>query len=537
MSSLQEDHAQQKEDHLKEANRQLHVMEDRYRQMIDEVQDYAIILLDPEGNILNWNKGAQHIKLYSQQDIIGKHFSVFYLPEDQRIGLPKQLIHIAAAEGRANHEGWRVRKDGTRFWGNITITAVHDSNGEIVGYSKVTRDLTEKKLAEDQLRASTEELKRKNEELIESEERYHHMVAEVQDYAILLLNTKGEIQNWNAGAASIKGYKASEVIGKNFKIFYPAEDLKNNLPDTLLSMAAQKGKAVQEGWRIRKDGSRFWGSIVITALHNREGQVSGFTKVTRDLTEKKEAEDRLLRYTADLEAKNRELEEFAYIASHDLQEPLRKIETFINVIQSNFNDTSVVERYFDKIKISTQRMSALIKSLLNYSRFLRAPSSISAVDLNALIAIIKTDFDLLIEEKQAVVTVGSLPIVRGSAVQLQQLFANLLSNALKFCGAHPEITISSRVVRREEVIDPADVLLNRPNYFEIVFHDNGIGFDTQFKEQIFIMFRRLHGQDKYSGTGIGLALCKKIAIHHGGHLTAMSQPGKGSDFILYLPVE
>jgi PAS domain S-box-containing protein len=206
---------------------------DLYKRMIEEIQDYAIILMDENGIIRNWNKGAEKIKQYTEEEIIGKHFSIFYLQEDLDTNLPQKLITEAKETGRAGQEGWRKRKDGTKFWGSITITAIHDDNEHVIGFCKVTRDLTEKKIAEDKLRMS--------------EERYHQMIAEVQDYAIILLSEDGIIENWNAGAEYIKGYTAQEVIGKNFELFYTWEDRASGLPGRLLNQARENGKAVQEG--------------------------------------------------------------------------------------------------------------------------------------------------------------------------------------------------------------------------------------------------------------------------------------------------
>ena len=325
-----------------------------YQRMISEIQDYAIILLDEDGIIRSWNKGAQRIKLYSQEEILGRHFSIFYSKEDLAYNLPHILIDEAKKKGRAAQEGWRIRKDGSKFWGSITITALHDDDDNVIGFSKVTRDLTDKKTAEDSLKMS--------------EERYHKMVAEVQDYAIILLDANGVIENWNTGAEFIKGYNSEEIVGRRFDIFYTAEDRENGLPDKLLNQARETGKATQEGWRVRKDGTRFWGMIVITALHNKENDVIGFSKVTRDLTQKKIAEDKLASYTRELEIQNSELEQFAYVASHDLQEPLRKIQTFSELIRENFHDEEFVTKYIGKLDFSAKRMSELIKSLLNYSR-------------------------------------------------------------------------------------------------------------------------------------------------------------------------
>jgi len=520
---------------LRKAYLELKASEERYHKMIDEVQDYAIILLDEKGNVLNWNKGAEKIKLYTSKEIIGQNFSLFYLPEDQKTGLPTQLITEAALKGKAIHEGWRVRKDGTHFWGSTTITALHGENDQIIGFSKVTRDLTEKKLSDDQLRSSSEELKRKNEELKLSEERYHQMIAEVQDYAIVLLNEEGNVQNWNAGAEFIKGYTADEIIGKNFRIFYTKEDREDKLPDRLLNNAIETGKAVQEGWRVRKDGTRFWGSIVITALHNKSGKLIGFSKVTRDLTKKKEADDKLLQYTAELEAKNYELEQFAYIASHDLQEPLRKIQTFTEILRKNIHDENSVNKYFDKITTSAQRMAEMIKSVLNYSRLTKDGSEFTAVDLNIIVANVKTDFELLIEEKKAKIISDPLPVIKGIPLQLTQLFTNLVSNALKFTNTNPSIVIHSKTVTKEEVISNIS-LSGDSKYLLLTFSDNGIGFEQQYANKIFSMFQRLHGKQEYAGTGIGLALCKRIVENHNGYITATSELGKGSIFYVYLPL-
>jgi PAS domain S-box-containing protein len=492
-----------------------------YYKMIEEIEDYAIILLDKNGFIRNWNKGAEKIKLYTEDEVLGKHFSIFYLREDIDNNLPQKLLNEAAKNGRAMHEGWRKRKDGTRFWGSITITAIHDESRNVIGFSKVTRDLTDKKKTEDALKAS--------------EERYHRMIAEVQDYAIILLDENGYIRNWNTGAEKIKGYKSKEIIGKHFSIFYPEEDLKNNLAGKLLQRAREEGKAVHEGWRVRKDGSRFWGTIVITALHGRDNNIIGFSKVTRDLTEKKMAEEKLLAYTHELEVQNSELEQFAYVASHDLQEPLRKIQTFTELIRTNYHNEEFVRRYFNKLDASAERMVLLVKSLLDYSRLSKQKPEKSKVNLNTVLAETKQDLELLIEETKAIITSETLPTVTGNRTQLGQLFFNLLGNSLKFSRSNPLIEISVKTVTKHEIVD-APVLLMKERYFEINFKDNGIGFEQQYAKVIFSLFQRLHGKHEYSGTGIGLALCKKIVENHDGFIQARGEPDKGATFNIYLPV-
>jgi PAS domain S-box-containing protein len=510
-------------------------MENVYQKMITEVEDYAIILLDTEGTIQNWNKGAEQIKQYKGAEAVGRNFRMFYLPEDRAKKIPEQMLEEARLHGRALHEGWRVRKDGTRFWGSITLTALHNDEGEIIGYSKMTRDLTERKTAEDNLKAYSTSLEKTNEALRKSEERYHRMIAEVQDYAIILLNEKGDIQNWNTGAQKIKGYNANEIIGKNFRIFYLPEDQQSGLPQKLIQEAASLGKATHEGWRVRKDGTRFWGSIVITALHNDNGDIIGYSKVTRDLTERKLSEDRAQKYLEELQNQNKELERFAYVASHDLQEPLRKIRTFIDIIQKNVNNQEMVNKFFTKINASAQRMSELIGAVLNYSRLGQELGHTEDVNLNEILNHVIDDFELILEEKNGVIIKDSLPSIKGNELQISQVFSNLIGNALKFSREKPEIRISSKLVDRSGI--PSDSLnLSVGKYLEIVFKDNGIGFEPRYEKRIFSLFERLHGMHEFSGTGIGLALCKRIMENHGGYISATSEPGKGSQFYVYFPV-
>lgn len=508
--------------------------EERYRRMVDEVQDYAILLLDEKGHIQNWNRGAEAIKLYAAAEIVGKHFSIFYLPDDQKSGLPERLLSTARLEGRAVHEGWRIRKDGTRFWGSISLTALHGDNGEIIGFSKVTRDLTEKKIAEDYLRDLAAELQLKNDALRASEERYHAMISEVQDYAILLLDTDGHIINWNKGAEHIKGYCAEEIVGQHFKVFYSQSDQDEMLPHQLLATASLRGRALHEGWRIKKNGTRFWGSIVITALHNSMGELIGFSKVTRDLTQKKEAEDQLQEHVLMLERRNEELDRFAYTASHDLQEPLRKIQVYTDLIQQQPDNPDIVKQYLEKIMLSSQRMGELVRSILDYSRLANTQSNIEETDFNKTFAEVLQDFELLIQKQNATIHLNGLPTCHSIPSQIHQLFANLLSNSLKYSEAVPVIEVNTdKILGKDDVAIPP--LYHDSYYYRISFRDNGIGFDSSFSELIFVIFQRLHARHKYTGTGIGLALCKKIMDNHNGFIRAESEVGKGSTFFLYFP--
>jgi PAS domain S-box-containing protein len=263
--------------------------DDSFRLLVEGVMDYAIFLLSPDGTIRTWNAGARRLKGYEAFEIIGKHFSIFYPVEAIESGWPDFELKKASDEGRFEDQGWRLRKDGSQFWANVIITALHDRNGNLYGFSKVTRDFTDRKRAEEKLRRS--------------EERFRLLVEAVQDYAIFMLDPEGRVASWNIGAERLKGYKPAEIFGKHFSCFYPEEDLRANKPQLELQIAAQDGRVEDEGWRVRKNGSRFWANVVITALRNESGEIIGYAKVTRDFTERRAAQQSL----KDSEQKLREL--------------------------------------------------------------------------------------------------------------------------------------------------------------------------------------------------------------------------------------
>ncbi|WP_247892745.1 PAS domain-containing protein [Azospirillum baldaniorum] len=252
--------------------------ERRFELLVNSVHDYAIYMLDPHGIVTSWNPGVQRFKGYTAAEIIGQHFSRFYTDDDQRAGVPQRALSIASIEGKFEAEGWRVRKDGTRFWAHVIIDPIRDDTGKLIGFAKITRDVTERKQAQEALQ--------------QSEARFRLLVQGVIDYAIFMLDTTGHITNWNSGAQRMKGYAAEEIIGEHFSRFYTAEDRANGVPMQGLRTAEQTGKFETEGWRLRKDGTRFWASVVIDAIRDDNGRLVGFAKVTRDITERKLARKR-----------------------------------------------------------------------------------------------------------------------------------------------------------------------------------------------------------------------------------------------------
>ncbi|AKD58532.1 histidine kinase [Spirosoma radiotolerans] len=498
---------------------QLRQQEDRYRLMVEGVRDYAIFMLDPEGYILTWNEGAKRIKGYAASEIIGKHFTTFYTAQDLADEKPVRELAIAIQTGKYEEEGWRVKKNGSVFWANVVITALFNDQNQHIGFSKVTRDLTERRQTHEALR--------------QSEEQYRSLVEQVSDYGIFMMDEKGRVINWNEGAKRINGYLAAEIIGKYFSIFYPQEAILNGKPAHELTVALETGKYEEEGWRVRKDGSLFWASIVITAIYNSEGVHIGFSKVTRDLTERKQAEqslresyDRYRLLTVELQRSNEDLQRFAHVASHDLKEPARKIKLFSNRLQDEYISMlpEKGQLFVAKIQQAADRMLSMIQGILTYSSLNALSQLLEIIDLNTLLEQIETDLEVLILDKQAHIDKQRLPPIEGVPVLIYQLFYNLINNSLKFSkvGEPPLIKIFMASEAAE-------------NFVKITVTDNGIGFDNQYASKIFETFTRLHAKDAYEGTGLGLALCKKIVERHQGTITVQSVINQGSTFIITLP--
>ena len=472
------------------------------RFLIDAIQDYAVFLLTPDGNVASWNPGAERIKGYMAAEIVGQHFSRFYLPEAIAEGKPARALKVAAETGRYEDEGWRVRKDGTKFWASVVVTRIRDEHGQLIGFGKITRDLTERRQAEQQ---------------------YRRLIEGVTDYAIYSLDLEGRVTSWNLGAERMKGYKADEILGEHFSKFYVQEDLKSDLPSRLLEIAAREGHYEGEGWRVRKDGSKFWSHVVLTPIRDEEGVLVGFSKITRDITDRKALLDAIQEHSRELEQTNAELEAFSYSVSHDLRAPLRAIDGYSNILLEEFGNElpSGAKPYFQEILASTARMNQLVHDLLSYSRLSKLGPPGEVVSVKAVIMDAYGQIDPDLRSKVAVSVEEDMSVKAHRAV-IRQAIVNLISNALKFTkpGMQPKVEV--KAVRRGDLV-------------HIEIKDEGIGIAPQHQERVFQMFERLHNADEYPGTGIGLAIVKRGITRMGGNVILRSEVGKGSTFEVQLP--
>jgi PAS domain S-box-containing protein len=489
-----------------------------YQLLVESVQDYAIFALNPDGVIMSWNAGAVRLKGYAASEIIGRHFSIFYKPEDLAKDKPGLELRVAEREGHVEDEGWRVRKDGTQFWASVAITALRDAQGRLVGFAKVTRDVSARQRAEESLRAS--------------EERFRVLVQSVKDYGIFMLDPDGRVASWNEGARRIKGYEPEEILGRHFSVFYPPEVTASGHPDRELEAARTVGRYEDEGWRIRKDGSRFWANVIITALFGDQGSLIGFAKVTRDLTERHLAQQREIedaRRVAEAEASNRAKTGFLAAMSHELRTPLNAIAGYAQLMQEGIGGL-LSERhleYLARIRGSQQHLLGIVNSLLNYSRIEAGEFAYerTVVPMHDVVERVLTMVAPQAERKQLELRHGPCTpevVAMADRQKTEQVVLNLLSNAVKFT---PEGgTITTTCGRLDDLVT-------------IEVRDTGPGIPADKQDVIFDPFVLLGRSltSAHEGAGLGLAISRDLARAMGGDVTVTSEAGAGAEFTLSLP--
>jgi PAS domain S-box-containing protein len=480
--------------------------EEQFRQLVAGVEDYAIFLLDPAGNIISWNLGAERIKGYAAGEIVGKHFSVFYTPEAIAKAWPQYELSVATESGRFTDEGWRLRKDGSRFWASAVISAIRGKDGHLRGFLKITRDLTDRRMTENALR--------------ESEERFRLLVDGVRDYAIFLLDAQGNVVSWNRGAEILKGYSPSEIIGAHFSVFYTPEAILQGKPDWELRTATEHGRVEDEGFRVRKDGTRFWANVVITALRDAEGSLRGFAKVTRDMTDRRNLEELL--------QVDRQKDQFLAILAHELRNPLAPIRSALQVMMEPEVTPDGVARARDIAERQLKNMTRLLDDLLDVSRIRQGRIELrrEIVPVSSILRAAVETSQPLISDRRHVLTVDASTesiFVNGDPVRLAQALTNLLNNAAKYTDPGGRIELTAARSGAHAVIRVSD---------------SGIGIDAIMVPHVFDLFVQAdrRGGAAAGGVGIGLTLARRLVELHGGRVDAFSAgPGLGSEFVIRLP--
>jgi PAS domain S-box-containing protein len=493
--------------------------ERRLQLLVRAVVDYALFLLNPDGFVVTWNTGAQRLKGYEESEIVGQHFSRFYTPHDQEWGLPANALRTAAKEGRFESEGWRVRKDGSQFWALAVIDAIRSEDGELLGFAKITRDMTERRDA------------------LLTEQRFRQLVESVVDYAIFHLDSNGIISTWNAGAERIKGYAPGEIIGSHFSRFYTDEDRASGVPHRALETARTTGKFESEGWRVRKDGSKFWASVVIDAIRDTTGEVVGFAKVTRDITERREIQ-RLLQETQEQLAASQKMEAVGQLSggiAHDFNNLLMIVIGNLETLQRHARESSNpnMQRALSNAMRGAQRAASLTQRLLAFSR--RQALNPRPLDINKFVISSAEFIGRSLGEGIEIETAGAAGLwtVEVDTNQLEVALLNLAINARDAMPNGGKLTLeaANAILDREYCQSNPEVMPGQ--YVVLSVSDAGVGMSKEVVARAFEPF--FTTKELGHGTGLGLSQVYGFVKQSGGHLKIYSEVGQGTTVKIYLP--
>jgi PAS domain S-box-containing protein len=488
---------------------------ERFRLLVEAVSDYAIYMIDPSGIVTSWNAGAERIKGYKAGEIVGRNFATFYEEADRKAGVPQRVLAIAGRDGKFQAEGWRVRKDGSRFWAFVIIDAIYD-DGELIGFAKITRDLTERRKAEEELRRS--------------EELFRRLVEGVTDYAIYMLDPNGIVSNWNAGAQRIKGYGPDEIVGQHFSIFYTDEDRSRGEPANSLAIAEREGRFEAEAWRQRKDGSRFWANVVIDAIREPSGRLLGFAKITRDISERREAQLALDR-TREALLHSQKIEAIGKLTggvAHDFNNLLTVVLGSLDLLRRYMPDDPRVTRLLDNALQGAQRGATLTQRMLAFAR--RQELDLRPVDLVELTRGMRDLLQRSLGPQIAIETRFPLSLdnVTADPHQLETALLNLAINARDAMPGGGVLTIAAR-----NDVTVGDARLRPGRYVRLTLRDTGEGMDADTLARATEPFFTTKGTGK--GTGLGLSMVHGMVEQLGGQLILHSMPGEGTTAELWLP--
>jgi PAS domain S-box-containing protein len=503
----------------RQAQQALYDGERKFRLLVQAVKDSAIYMLDPSGIVINWNAGAERLKGYSAAEIVGQHFSKFYTREDRMAGLPARVLEAARREGHYEAEGWLVRKDGGRFWAAVEVAAIRDENDELIGFAKVTRDITERQVAQQTLR--------------ETARQFRTLIGGVTDYALFMLDPNGLVVNWNAGAERIKGYSAEEIVGQHFSRFYTDRDRAAGLPARALQVAAQEGRYEAEGWRVRRDGSLFWANAIIDRITDEKGALIGFAKITRDITERRNAQLALQEAQAQ-RAQTQKMEALGQLTggvAHDFNNLLMIVNGHLQSLKKLVAEDEKGRRATEAIELAAKRGATLTRQLLTFSRrqtfhptltnFRESIDAFRNMLATSLGASVKLGTDI---------PADTWPVLI-DASEFELALVNLALNARDAMPAQDGvITISAENVQLKPEQTPARL---QGEFVALSVTDNGCGIAPDILPLVFDPFFTTKGASK--GSGLGLSQVYGFAHQSGGTITITSELGRGTCVTLYLP--